>query len=159
MEVFMFERRLILFLLMLPVLAFAPSALQAQTAEELDIMLQADTVSGSQASRFVLGAADLLPEGVSGASAERAAFDMAASNGWITAAASDALTMKETAFLIMKAFDLKGGMMYTLLKNPRYAYREMIYRRFIQGQTDQNMKVTGPKLLQILDRTMGFTDD
>ena len=135
-------------LILMPVLAFA------QTASEMDTMLQADTVSSARAARFILGAADLLPAGVAGAEAEKAAYDLAASNGWINIPSGEAATLKDTAFLIMKAFDLKGGVMYSLFGNPRYAYREMVYQKLIAGQADQNMKVSGARLLHILDKTL-----
>ena len=128
----------------------------AQTAEELDALLKADTVSAAGLARFVLGSADLLPDGLSGAEAEKTAYDIAASNGWIKTAAEEDVTLKETAFLIMKAFNLKGGIMYSLFKNPRYAYREMVYRRLITGHADQAMKINGPRLLQILDKTISY---
>ena len=154
---------LTLFILLLPVFAFA------QTASELDFMLQADTVTAAKAARFVLGAADLLPAGISGAEAgtsterasasegsplEKTAYDMASQKDWIKVSSGEAVTMKDTAFLIMKAFDLKGGVMYRMFKNPRYAYREMVYQKLIPGHSDQKMKVSGAKLLLILDRVM-----
>jgi len=143
-----------MFLFLLPMLAFAPPALQAQTAADMETMLGSDTVSTAAAARFVLGAADLLTPGLSGSEAERAAYEMASSRGWVKASAGDAISMEETAFLVMKAFDLKGGLMYSLFKNPRYAYREMVYRKLIPGQTYQGTKVSGAKLLQILDKTV-----
>jgi len=148
-------RLLLLFSLLLFLTVFMPGSFAfAQTAAELDAMLTADTVSAARAARFVLGAADLLPAGLSGDEAERAAYSMASSNGWINTASGEAATMKDTAFLIMKAFDLKGGVMYSLFGNPRYAYREMVYQKLIPGNTDQSMKVSGAKLLLILDKVM-----
>ena len=129
----------------------------AQTAAELDIVLQADTVSAAQAARFVLGAAGLLPPGLSGPAAESTAYETARSNGWLKSTAGENISLKETAFLIMRAFELKGGILYSLFKNPRYAYREMIYRKLIQGRTDQSMKMSGRRLLLILDRTLAYT--
>ena len=146
----------------LPILLFLALAisapLHAQTAAEIDALLKADTVSAAGLARFVLGAADLLPPELSGAGAEKAAYDMAASNGWIKTAAEENVTLKDTAFLIMKAFDLKGGIMYSLFKNPRYAYREMVYRKLIMGHADQAMTLNGSRLLQILDKTMSYID-
>ena len=143
----------LLLLLLLPAFVFA------QTAAEMDDMLQTDTVSAARAARFVLGTAGLLPPELSGQAAESAAYDMAASNGWIKTNAEQNVTLKDTAFLIMRAFNLKGGVMYSLFKNPRYAYREMVYRKLIQGKTDQSMKVSGQKLLQILDRTLIYIEE
>ena len=122
-------------------------------------MLAANTVSAARAARFVLGTAELLPPGLSGAEAEKAAYDLALSKGWIKVASGNAFTLKDTAFLMMNAFDLKGGVMYSCLKNPRYAYREMVYRKLILGTADPGMKVSGPRFLQILDKTSRFTDE
>ena len=140
-------------LLLLPVHA------RAQTAAEMDTMLGATEVSAAGAARFVLGAAELLPPGLSGAAAESAAYEMARSKGWIKAAASDAISLKETAFLLMNAFELKGGAMYSLFHNPRYAYREMVYRKLIQGASDPDMKVSGIRFLQILGRTLSYSGE
>jgi len=126
----------------------------AQTATEMDTLLASDTVSVAKAARFVLGAADLLPAGLSGAEAEKAAYDKAKTNGWINAASGEAVTMKDAAFLIMQAFDMKGGVMYSLFESPRYAYREMVYRKLISGRSDQAMKVSGQRLLLILDKVI-----
>ena len=134
-------------LILLPFLAFA------QTAAEMDIMLEADTVSAAKAARFALATADLLPAELSGPEAERAAYKTAASKGWVKIAAEDKITLKDTAFLIMNAFSLKGGVMYSVVKSPRYAYREMVYLKLIQGIADPAMKVSGPRFLAILDKT------
>ena len=142
-------------LLLLSFLIFHFSFAFAQTAAEMDAVLELDEISAARAARFVLGAADLLPPGISGPEAEKAAYDKAVSNRWIGAASGEeAVTLKEASFLIMKAFNLKGGVMYTLLENPRYAYRELVYRRIIMGKADQDMKVSGPKLLLILDKVI-----
>ena len=152
------KKYILLFLLLLPALAFVPRPLDAQTASEVDAMLHSDTVSAAAMARFVLGAADLLPQGLSGTQAEKAAFDLASSNGWIKTGAGENATLKDTAFLAMKAFDLKGGAFYSLFKNPRYAYREMVYQKLITGHADQNMRVTGARLLLILDKTISFAE-
>ena len=171
------KRYLLMILLLLPVLAFAqigeepdpaaepvlvqpariPAAVSGGTAADMDAMLAAKTVSAAGAARFILASADLLPAGLSGSAAERAAYDMASSKGWIKKTAEENVTLKDTAFLIMKAFDLKGGIMYSLLKNPRYAYREMVYRKLIQGASDPDMNVTGARLIQILGKTINYS--
>ena len=148
----MFKKQLLLFLfIILPFLAFS------QTAAEMETMLGSGTVSAAKAARFVLDAAELLPQGLSGTDAENAAYDMAKSKGWVKAASGDPLTLKDSALLIMKAFDMKGGLMYSIFGNPRYAYREMVYRKIIFGRTEGSMKVSGPRFLQILSSAMNYT--
>ena len=141
---------LIICILLLPVLAFA------QTAAELDTILETKAVSAATAARFALGSADLLPQELSGSKAEVAAYDMAKSKGWITTGSGEDITLKDTAFLIMSAFDVKGGVMYKFLPGPRYAYREMVYRKLIQGRADPDMNVSGARLLQIIGRTLDY---
>ena len=147
--------RLLLFPLFFFIAAFMPGSFAfAQTAADVDNILQAETVTAAAAARFVLAAAELLPDGISGADAEKAAYDLASSNGWIKTAAEESLSMKDSAFLIMKAFDMKGGLMYSLFKNPRYAYRELMYQNIITGRINGKAKVIGASFLQILDRTI-----
>jgi hypothetical protein len=79
--------------------------------------------------------------------------------GWLRGEAESAITLQELSFLIMNAFDLRGGLMYTLFRNPRYAYREMIYRQLIQGRAYSNMNVSGIRFLQILGRVLSHTGE
>ena len=141
---------------MIVLLLCVTSVLFAQTAGELDTLLETKAVSASVSARFVLGAADLLPANVSGNDAESAAFDMAKEKGWIKKEAGEGITLRETAFLIMNAFNMKGGVMYKFIPNPRYAYREMVYRKLIQGKADPSMSVSGERLLQIIGRTQDY---
>jgi hypothetical protein len=64
------------------------------------------------------------------------------------------ITLPELSFLIMKAFDMKGGMMYAILPGPRYSYRSMISRSFIQGAADPAMTVSGDRFLLILGNVL-----
>ena len=144
----MTNKSLLLILFLLPAFAFA------QTAAELDALLETNTISTSPAARFTLGAAGLTPPELSGAAATNAAYQEALSNGWVTIGPDDAITLQEMAFLMMNAFEIKGGIMYTIFRSPRYAYREMIYHRLIQGRTDANMKLSGQQFLQILGNTL-----
>jgi len=147
------KKYFVLVMLLLPILAFA------QIAEELEQMIEADTVSAAKAARFVLEAAGLLQPGISGHAAERAAYDMASLNGWIRIPAEENVSVKDTAFLIMKAFNLKGGIFYSIFKNPRYAYREMVYRKLVQGYPDPGAKASGRGLMQILGKTLSYTGE
>jgi len=142
---------LLLILLLLPALT-----LSAQTAAELDMLLNTQELTVAASARFVLGAAQLLPGNLSGAAAQAAAYELAQSKGWVKAGAGDIIKLKDAAFLIMNAFELKGGLMYSLFKSPRYAYREMVYKKLIQGRADPAMTVSGQRLLHIIGRTLVF---
>jgi hypothetical protein len=49
--------------------------------------------------------------------------------------------------------------MYRLFRNPRYAYREMLYLGIIQGRSYSGMKVTGVDFLRIIDRVLDFSNE
>jgi hypothetical protein len=135
------------------------SGLSAQTAEELDRMLETPALSAARAVRFVLGAAELLPEYLSGPEAEEAAWTMAVEKGWVSGGPGDTLRLKDAAFLVMNAFGFKGGIMYSLFHNPRYAYREMVYKKLIQGRSDPGFSVSGERLLHIIGRTLRYSGE
>ena len=136
-----------------------PAFAFAQTAAEMDMLLDTQAVGAAQAAHFVLGAAALLPPDLSGPAAQAAAFEMAKDKGWLHKNAYDAITLRDTALLVMNAFAFKGGIFFSLFPGPRYAYREMLYRKIIQGRSDPVMIVSGPRLLQIIGRALSFADE
>jgi hypothetical protein len=125
----------------------------------MDALLETPAVSGAQAARFTLGAAGRLPAGLSGAAAEQAAWAAAMERGWVSGQAGRALRLKEAALLVTGAFSIKGGLMYSVFPGPRYAYRELLYLKIIQGRADGNFTVSGERLLQILGRALQYTGD
>ena len=128
-------------------LLVAPVYLQAQTAEELESILKADYVTWSQAANFILRSTDKSFKG--------SALEYAAMHGWTRRSApGDPITMAELSYLIMKSFNLKGGMMYSLFPGPRYAYRTMLSRSFLQGACDPSLTVSGERFLIILGRVL-----
>ncbi|MDR0586325.1 MAG: hypothetical protein LBG26_03705 [Treponema sp.] len=138
---------------------FSSTTLFPQTAEELDRMLETRELSAARAARFVLGAAELLPEYLSGADAEDAAWTIAVENGWVPGGPDDTLRLADAAFLVMNAFGIKGGIMYSIFHNPRYAYREMVYKKLIQGRGDPGFTVSGERLLRIIGRTLHYSGE
>ena len=131
----------------------------AQTAEELDRLLETEAAGAGTAARFILGSAGLLPKDLSGDDAEKAAVLMAREQGWLRETVAEHISLKETAFLVMNAFGLKGGVLYSLARNPRYAYRELLYHGLIQGRADPDFTVSGPRLLQIIGRAIEYTEE
>jgi hypothetical protein len=139
-------------------LLFLPLCLYAQTAKpslaaDLDRLLEKEAVSWGEAARFVLAAADWR----AGLSEERA-FTAAVELAGLpknTAAAGPA-NLGGVSLLIMRAFDMKGGL-YRVFPTPHYAYRELKYLGLIQGRSDPHMKVSGERFLQILGRVLDYT--
>jgi len=124
-----------------------------ETAAELEALLATDALSYEQAASFVLQAADVAASG--------AAFSYATEKKWLSdnATPGGVAALNEISLLIMGAFDIKGGIMYSAMKSPRYAYRELVYQGIIQGRADPEMAVSGDLLLfmigRVLDRIEG----
>jgi hypothetical protein len=132
----------------------APGA-AAQTATELERLLALPAVSYGDAAWAVLGASGTtLPE-----NSPAAAYRFVADRGWIPKKArpEGSVTLGDVSLLIMKAFNVRGGFMYTLFPGPRYAYRELVHRRMIQGYS--TVKVSGEGLLRLLSQALATLGD
>jgi len=129
-----------------------PLYLSAQTAAELETILQTQAVNCAQAAKFVLASGSDAAANISAQSA----FDLALSRGWLAEGTKpdEKITLEKLSFLILKAFNMKGGVMYTLNPGPRYAYKSMVSRDFIQGSTSPGMNVNGEKFLLILGKVI-----
>jgi len=135
-------------------LSMLPAFLYAQTAAELEAILETPAVSCAQAAKFVLSSATV------GNTASND-FVRAMESGWFPkgTVADENITLGKLSFLIMKAFDMKGGMMYSLLPGPRYAFRTMVSRSFIQGAADPSMTVSGERFLHILGKVLSVVGE
>jgi hypothetical protein len=123
----------------------------------MDALLDGGAVSYGTAARFILEAAGVLPEGA-GPAAERA-FAAARDKGWLPkkAAPGTPAKLEGIALLVMGAFRIKGGIGYTLFHSPHYAYRDMVYRKIIQGRSDPSLNLSGERLLRIIARVLDYT--
>ncbi|MDR2500823.1 MAG: hypothetical protein LBD37_07080 [Treponema sp.] len=132
----------------------APLSGQTGTAAELEALLETPAVTYDQAARFVLGAAG---EDRSGGAED--AFRRAAAQGYLpqTASSGGFIRLGELSFLMMRAFGLRGGVMYAIAPGPRYAYRSLVSRSLIQGGTDPAMTVSGYRFHQILGKVLSYT--
>jgi hypothetical protein len=137
---------------MLSVLALGGlAALSAQTAAEMETLLNTQAVTYAQAARFVLQAAD-----AAAIANPAAAFKFAQEKDWLPKGVSPdtAARLDGISLLFMRSFDIKGGILYSLTKNPHYAYRELVYQTAIQGRTDPHMAVSGYQLIFITNRLL-----
>jgi hypothetical protein len=142
-------------------LLFLPGLLPAQTAEEIDLLLEAGELSYAQAAWVVLEAAEVLPLGLSGEQERAEGFRLARKWGWLPRQArmEDPIRLRELSLLIMEAFRLRGGIMYSLFHSSRYAHRELVHLRIVQGRTDPVQKVKGELFLRVLGRVLSYTGD
>jgi outer membrane protein OmpA-like peptidoglycan-associated protein len=135
--------RKLFLVLLLPLLAGSPApGLFAQDAQTLENLLAAPTVSYADAADFVYKAADRggaaeLPKGADPQQSAR---------------------VDGAAYLVMNAFNLKGGIFYSLFKNPHYAYREMVQQKVIQWFSDPMRDISGEQLVYMVNRALALSE-
>ena len=133
-------------LLAMLVVSILPAA--AQSNAILDQVLENPRLSYGQAAYLVLTAAGKLAENASTADAARALADQ----GWKVPArpAEEPVSLGEFSFLVMQAFELKGGLFYRLFPGPRDAVREMAFRRLFTGNAYPGRAVSGEEAVRLL---------
>ncbi len=129
---------------------FAATGLFAQSNEFIDELLSNPAVSMGQVSYLVLVASDNLNEDAD----ESRAFGLLGKLGWAPPGLriSDPVNLRTYAYILMRAFGLKGGYMYRLFPGPRYAYRELASLQVIQGKADPSNPVDGITAVRMLGR-------
>jgi hypothetical protein len=134
----------------------APCLLFGQTADRIERLLEQGRVSYRDASLLVLEASGHLdPDKQTGADD---AFSFAVESGWLPkgAQAQDAARLDGLSLLVIRAFDINGGVFFSLFKNEHYAYRAAVYRGIVQGRSDPQMSVSGELLLYTVNRALGM---
>lgn len=131
------------------------SVLAAQTAAEMETLLETPAVTYAQAARFVLEASDAAK-----IADPAEAFLFAAERNWLSkkTAPENEARLDEVSLLLMRSFNLKGGLFYSMAHNPHYAYREMVYQAAIQGKVDPHMSVSGFQLIFMTNRILSFLE-
>jgi outer membrane protein OmpA-like peptidoglycan-associated protein len=122
------------------------------TAAEIETLINAKEITYAQSARFVLEASNTLAT-----ENQEEAFQYAVGQGWLpkNINAGDSARLNHICLLLMRSFNSKGGMMYSLTKSPRYAYRELTYRNILQSRKDPSMLVSGAQLLYYVNRILG----
>ena len=116
-----------------------------QTAAKLEALLETPALTWEQAAAFVREAAEAAPTDQQWLPKDASSGDMARLNG--------------VALLLMSSFDIKGGIFFRIAKSPHHAYRELVYKKVIRGNSDPDMPVSGPDLLLMVNRLLAMTEN
>ncbi len=129
----------------------------AQSNEVVDAILTTDALDYGKAAYLVLVASDNIAEDAG----ESRSFEMLKELKWVRESvnAADPVTLADYSYFLMKAFGLKGGLMYAIAPGPRYAYRELVKRQVIQGRADPQAAVTGERAVRLLGRVLDQVGD
>lgn len=124
--------------------------LEAQSNTVIDALLGAREAAFGDAVYLVLSAAKIIPEK---ATPNDAVWALQAKNmGVAGRSAKEPITLGEYAFLLMKAFKVRGGIMYRLFPGPRYACRELAFLGLLEGNTAPRRRLGGEEAVRIVSR-------
>jgi outer membrane protein OmpA-like peptidoglycan-associated protein len=134
-------------------LLFSSFSIYAQTAAEVDALLETQALSFAQASRFVLEEAGVLDDA--------SPYELARERGWLPKGAAEErpIRLGELCFLMMKAFNIRGSFLWALFPGPRYAFRELDYLALIPGRRDPALLVSGETFLRILGMVSAHAEE
>jgi hypothetical protein len=143
------------FLVVLVVLVCFQFGLMAQSNDYIDQLLATSEATVAQAMYIALTSGDVLDPTFD----EAGALEYAFVHRWpLTDRLEQTVTIGEYAYLLVKAFKIPSGLMYTLFPGPRYALRELMSRRIISGKPDIGRKVSGEELLRIAGNALAWRD-
>jgi hypothetical protein len=132
----------------------APCLLFGQTADRIERLLKQERVNFKDAALLVLEASGHLDSDRQTGADD--AFSFAMGRGWLpkNAQANTDARLDGLSLLVIQAFDINGGLLFSLFKNPHYAYRAAVYRGIVQGRSDPQMSVSGELLLYTVSRAI-----
>lgn len=132
------------------VAAFAYS----QANEEIDLFMAKEKADIGTASAFVFAAAGIEAQNTS-------AIEYINKNNWFKEEVkeSDLLRTDYASYLIMKAFNQNGGIMYKFLEGPRYALREMKYLKMIDQRQDPAKIISGTEFMILLSEYLSWKEE
>ena len=126
--------------------------LEAQSNTVIDALLAADSAAFGDAVYLVLSAAKIIPET---ATPNDAVWTLQAKDWGVAGrSAKEPITIGEYASLLMKAFDIRGGILYRLIPGPRYACRELAFLGLLEGSTATRRRLAGGEAMRILSRVL-----
>ncbi len=129
-------------------LPFYALPVAAQSNSVIDTLLAEKQASFGNSVYLILSAANAIPQDADVASAVKYANDQ----GWLKTkmSASDPVTFGQLSYVLMKAFKVSGGIFYRLFPGPRYAAREVVYRKWSPVDLGPNDSLSGSQALYIL---------
>ncbi len=146
----------LLFLLFF-ILISAVMILSAQSNLIIDDLLGEEKATFGKTAYLALAAAGIIPEE---ATLEDAIYVLEKQEWRIDLKEpEDPITLGEFSFLLMKAFNIQGGLMYSIIPGPRYACRELAYLKIIPGNTSPYRAPSGEEVVRILGRLLEWKEE
>ncbi|MEI8092677.1 MAG: hypothetical protein WCG80_00530 [Spirochaetales bacterium] len=129
--------------------------LWAQSAAVLDDIVASSGVSWAQASYLVLVASGQVDESAT----PEQTFEVLSQMGWAPwfTPSTAPLTEADLTWLLARAYKLKGGLWFSLMPGPRYAFREFQFRGWVGSGRDPGALVAGNEAIRVLGKVIDAT--
>ncbi len=131
--------------------------LAGQSNVLIDNLLVEEKATFGKTAYLALAAAGIIPEE---ATLEDAIYVLEKQEWGIDLKEPDnPITLGEFSFLLMKAFNIQGGLMYSIIPGARYACRELAYLKVIPGNTSTYRTPSGEEVVRILGRLLEWKEE
>ena len=129
---------------------FCVTSIFAQKADAVTTMIETEKVTFSQVAYFAATYLEFLPDIASEQEAMNAISLRGISS--IPDKPYEQLSYQKFAQICMNTWIKKGGLMYSITKSPRYAFREMQSLGLINYQKYPNQSLSGKEALNIITK-------
>lgn len=126
----------------------------AQSASFFTTVFEAEQLTWEQAAFLVMAGTERVSDSVS----PNQAWESLSKTQWYTniPERGSAITVSQLSYLLTKAFEVKGGLWFTLFGNERYSYRELVFKKVIPGSLDPQSTISGTEAMKVLEKAMAF---
>lgn len=128
---------------------FAALYANAQSSQKVSELLETKVLSKGQASYLVATYMNLVQEEAS----YEEAFNALAEEKFFSSGENfeQPVTLAKASLLCMSAVGLRGGLLYNIFHNSRYAFRELKARTVLPNNSDPDMKINGTDLIALIN--------
>ncbi len=150
------KKRYRIYLLAAVLFGFALTVLPAQSNELVDELLDQEKTTYGLASYMIISAIGELPEDAT----VQDTLESLQGQQWGLSVgdASEPIQLGEYSYLIMRALEIEGGIMYKLFPGGRYAARELKYLDLIPTEAVPRSSLSGSEALLILRRAIDWKE-
>jgi hypothetical protein len=136
--------------------AFIPGIV-SQSNQSIDTLLNEDPASFGSTAVFILSASGMIEQDAPVESAMRAVALLNRRLG--ERDPLDPVRTGEFSLMVMRAFDLQGGIWYSITHSKRYAFRELAYLGFLERKDGPFRRMSGEDVLSTLSRVVNWIEE
>jgi hypothetical protein len=143
--------------ILLCVVLSVPAAAQTPASDDavIDALLAQNVITWDNAAWLVGHASGAFEDGLPPADAARKALDAGWGRGLEP---GSTVTLGVYSQLLVSALHVPAGFFYQLFPGPRYAYRELIFRRLIPGSLSPDAPVSGQDAMLFLQNVQTWKE-